>query len=51
MASYGKTDNVPRDPSAINRHFNFESFVTGILLLALVAVAISLYLFLVVQNP
>jgi hypothetical protein len=50
MAFYGK-DNIPRDPSAINRPFNFESFVTGILLLALIAVAISLYLFLVVQNP
>jgi len=50
MAVYGKTDNIPRDPSAINQHFKFESLVTGVLVLALIAVAISLYLF-VVPSP
>jgi len=47
MAFYDKTDNIPRDPGALDQHFHFESLVTGVLLLALVAVAISLYVFVV----
>ena len=49
MALYSTTGNVPRDPSAINQHFNLASFVTGILVLTVLAAAIALYFFVVTE--
>ena len=44
MAFYNKTDNLPRDPSAIDRDYNRgDSIVSVMIILLIIAAAFGLY--------
>ena len=44
MAFYNKTDNLPRDPSAIDQDYNRgDSIVSAMIILLIIAAAFGLY--------